>query len=386
MIIVNRVGDSISGSYNGKSFGVQYDEQKYALMKELEGKAAAAASMEDLKLIVDEFEPLTQENYKQIIEHAKGGKYLYVNPHSGKTFLAIKGKVSTKALPKTMVERIILSVEKKIDVEPLVKAWARLLRSHLYTDQKAANFARYINTTVVNHELKSKLMAEHGLSAEIAEQRATMYDISFTQEGLLATYKVVREIDWKYVPDSTTDGGVKKVERFEFEVDEFSGVKTYKKPELLEQRVFEPAVKGQTGDAFFSGDYEGHIIRVGKPVYLDNWAKVNCNDNQSCVEGLHVGGLRYIKNFQGADTITLNVFVDPADIGGIDHDGTGALRVKRFFPHSALEGVTQNLYHSSEYAKTTDAEFAKLVEEAVAVSQQDVAKISGNLDEMKNLM
>jgi hypothetical protein len=176
------------------------------------------------------------------------------------------------------------------------------------------------------------------------------------------------------------------MDRFDFAVDEFTGLKTYTKPTFLEQRVFQPCVQGNNGDAFFSDTYEGHIIRVGKTVFLDAWSKVDCNDSRSCVKGLHVGGLRYIKNYQSEGTLTLNVFVDPADIGGIDHEGTGALRVKRFFPHSALEGATQNLYHSSEYAKLTDADYAKLIEEAIEASQGDMDKIAADLEAKKMLL
>lgn len=183
-ISVNRVGDSITGHFKGQPFGVAFSEEKYALMKEAETKAASASNMDELKTILENFEPLLKEDYKQLIEHAQGGKYLYVNPHTGQVFLSINGKISNKPLPKTFVDRIIYSVDKKIDVTPLVKCWVRFLRNPWYSEDKARRFANYINTTVVNHELKTKLMEENGLSAEVAEQRATMYDVSFTNEGL----------------------------------------------------------------------------------------------------------------------------------------------------------------------------------------------------------
>lgn len=385
-IIVNRIGDSITGAYNGIAYGVQFSDEKYAAMKELEAQVPSAKTPSDLKEIVEKFEAYTKENYKELVEHAQGGKYLWVNPHTGHVYLSINGKASTERLPQSLVDRIIYSVEKKIDITPLIKCWTRFMRNPWYSADKANLFAEYINTTVVNHELRDSLMNEHGLSWEIATQRATMYDLSFTQEGLLATYKVVREIDWKYVTDTDSEDGVKKIDRFDYVVDEFTGLKTYTKPEFLEQRVFEPCLQRQSGDAFFSGSYEGHVVRVGQPVFLDNWDKVNTDDYSSCVKGLHIGGLRYIKGYQTEDTITLNVFVDPAHIGGIDHEGTGALRVLKYFPHSALEGMTQNLYHSSEYAKLTDAEYADLVTKAVEASQQDMDKIAENLDAKKNLM
>lgn len=386
MITVNVHGEHITGFANSKPFSVLYDEQKYEAMKALEAKANSVTTMDELKVVLDEFEILTRENYKEIVEHAQGGKYLWVNRHTGNVYLTINGKVSKKALPLSMVDRIILSVEKKIDVSPLVKNWARFLRNPWYNDAKARNYAQYINTTVVNYDLKKKLTEEAGMSDSVAEKAATMYDVSFTNEGLLATYKVVEEIDWKYVPDSTVEGGVKKVERFDFTVDEFTGLKTYTKPEFLEQRVFQPCVQHTSGDAFYSADYLGHIIRVGKEVFLDSWDKVNCNDSQTCVKGLHIGGLRYIKNYQDEGTLTLNVFVDPMYIGGIDHNGTGALRVLRYFPHSALDGVTQNLYHSSKYAELTDKEYEKLLEEAVTAHDHTTKQALEELEEKKSLL
>jgi len=97
-------------------------------------------------------------------------------------------------------------------------------------------------------------------------------------------------------------------------------------------------------------------------------------------------GLRYIKNYQADDTLTLNVFVDPAHIGAIDGEGTGALRVLKFFPHSALEGVTQNLYHSSKFAALTDEEYTKLIEEAVNQHTQKLDEMDAELAEKHNLL
>ncbi len=386
MISVNIIHDNITGFYNGKPFSVLFDEQRYELMKELEIKAAQATDMEALRALLSEFEGLTKADYKEVVEHAKGGQYLWVNRLTGQVFLAINGKVSREPLPQQMVNRIITSVEKKIDVMPLVKNWARFLRNPWYNHGKGVNYAAYINTTVVNEELKARFMEEQKLTEQRASDLATMYDVSFTQEGLLATYKVVREIGWKFVKDDQDADAVKKVGRFEFEVDEFTGLKKYKKPEFLEQRVFEPVLQRQSGDAFYSGDYSGHIVRVGKQVYHDTWDKVDCNDGHSCVPGLHVGGLRYIKGYQTEDSITLNVFIDPMHIGGIDRNGTGALRVLKYFPHSAMDIPTQNLYHSSEYAKLTDVEYSTMIEDAVTAHDYMTKEAAEKLEAKKILL
>lgn len=385
MLTVNRHGDSITGFANGKPFGIQFNEERYTAMKKLEERANTAATVEDLKLILEEFAPMTVENYKTLVEHAKGGKYLWVNAATGKIFLAIKDKISSKPLPQAFVDRIILSVEKNIDVKPLVLAWARFMRNSNYTDAKAKLFADYINTTFINDELYNKLLND-GLSDSLAIERATTQDVSITQEGLLNTYKVSKEIDWKYVAGD--DEEVKRVSRYAFEVDDITGLKTYKEPEFVEERVFEPAVKGQSCDAFFCGDKEGHVIRVGQVHYLSSWDKVNTNDNQSCVKGLHCGGLAYIRSYQNEGTVTHNIFVDPMDIGAFDNSGNGAIRVLRYFVHSSFAGTNKNLYHSSAYAKQTDAAYEKMIEEAVDAYQQKIdaaSEVMKEVDTLKDL-
>lgn len=64
MITVNRTESVISGSVNGKPFAVSFDEKKFALMKEMEKRANEVSTMEELKEIVKEFIPLTEESYK----------------------------------------------------------------------------------------------------------------------------------------------------------------------------------------------------------------------------------------------------------------------------------------------------------------------------------
>src|SRR6476646_1424366 len=99
MIIVNRIGDNnIVGSYNGKPFGVAYTDQKWQAMKDLEDQANKAETMDELKAIIEEFEPLTKESYKELIEHAKGGQWLWVDPRNNKIYLQYNGKVSRNAL------------------------------------------------------------------------------------------------------------------------------------------------------------------------------------------------------------------------------------------------------------------------------------------------
>ena len=50
----------------------------------------------------------------------------------------------------------------------------------------------------VHPQLLKEFMEEHGLSEELATQRATMYQVKITKEGLVNAFKVSREILTKY--------------------------------------------------------------------------------------------------------------------------------------------------------------------------------------------
>src|SRR5450631_3447567 len=96
MIQVNRVSEStIAGAYNGKPFGVAYSEEKWNAMKELEEKSNSVSTMEELKPLLDEFEMLTQESYKELVETAS--PWIYVNKATNKFYLRLKGGPNEEA-------------------------------------------------------------------------------------------------------------------------------------------------------------------------------------------------------------------------------------------------------------------------------------------------
>lgn len=387
MIIVNRNGEYITGSVNGNQFGVSYDEKKFEAMQALAQKANKAENLTELQEIVAEFIPLTEESYKELVETKSA--YIFVNKHTNKFYLKYASKISSKALPQIFVDRILKSVEKGIDVTPLIKCWVRFLRNPNYTDKKAALFAEYISTLYTNDKLVSELIAKQGLNAGVAKEMATTTQVAISQEGLLVCYKVSKEITEKFEKDKEAEGGVKKAERYDYDVDEFTGMKTYKIPEFVEDRVFEPACMGQGGDPFTCGDHKGHIIKVGQLHQLESWDQVNTNDGQVGCKGLHVGGLRYIQGYQNEGTVTHNVFVDPMDIGaivGVGYGNDGAMRVLRYFVHSSFAGVNRSIYHSSKYAAITDAEYAKMVEEAVKKTEMKASELNSMLDETRALL
>lgn len=366
MININRIGKSINGSYNNVNFSVPFTEDVWKKMNELEAKFNSASNVKELKPIYDEFEKLVQVDYKKMVEEHLPN--IFVNKATGKFYLKTGAKISSIALPETLVERIKTSIDKGIDATPLIKMWTRFLRNpklRKLDKEGQRTFSNrmfnYINTMVTNYELVNELVDKEGVSEAVAIERATTWDVKITQEGLLNTFKVSTEITHKYQLDK--DGKKEKVDLYPTvpTIDPVTGVITYSDPvmpETVEERIFQPAVQGTGGDAFFCGDKEGHLIRVGQVHRLSSWDKVDTNDHRSCVKGLHVGGLRYIKGYQNTGTVTHNVFVDPMNVGAITDDGSGALRVIEYFVHSSYAGSNGSIYHSSKYAAMSDAKWA----------------------------
>lgn len=370
MITVNKIGNSITGSVNGKRYGVNFTEEKYAKMLELVEASENVTTVDELNEVIAEFEPLTVESYKDTVETAC--PYIHVNQATGKFYLKDGDNLSTFAMPKSFVDRIMTSIEKGIDILPLVKFWTRLLRNPFLTERKAERICNYVAKTYVDRDLVAELMNEHGVSLEVATERATSLQTPITKEGLLCTYKVSTEIKHKWI---LNDEGEKELaDRYEIdrEIDDVTGeiTETENMPKYVEERLFQPAVMGTSGDKFFCDGIEGHVIRVGCTIKHDTWDKVNTNDGTSCVPGLHVGNLDYIRGYQHEGTETHYVFIDPRNVGAITDDGSGALRVKEYYVYASFAGVNKGIYHSSSYAKQTDAEWAVERAEAIANAQK----------------
>lgn len=385
-IIVNRNGESITGSLNGESFGVRFTQERYEAMKAMELQQHYVTTVADLTKLLEDFQPYTRETYKELVEHKT--PYLYVNPSTGKFYLKVgTGEdtiVSSQALPEAFVARIIESVEKSLDFMPLIKAWSRFLRNPNYSEIKASYFANYINKTYTNSEYVQKLIIEDGVSEEVAIERATTFQTPITQEGLICTYKVSAELKYKFILDENDKA--KQIAIGQPSIDPVTGLVTYKNPEFVEDRVFYPAIMGlDRGDAFYSGDVLGHTIRVGNSHRLADWSQVNTNDSQSGVKGLHTGNLDYIRGFQTKETVTHNVFVDPSNIGAFTNDGIGALRVIDYYVHSSFAGVNKSIYHSSDYAQQTDRAYKALYESAVKRFQENEEQANARLTEYRVL-
>ena len=366
MIVVNKIGNIISVSYNGLDKSVMYSDAKFAQLTKLADRSETVSDITELEEIYTDVELILSQSEEQTVNELH--KDLFKNVKTGKFYLRIKEKpevISSVALPKALVRRIEESLDKDIDITPLLKCWIRFLRN---PKAKNANFAKrffkYIDMTYVSPKmLREKL--EEGYSEELAKEMATVYQVKITKEGLISCYKVSQEVDWKYVAGE--DGERKRINLYDKTFDPITGeiVGDSRDDLTAEQRVFIPAVQGTSGDAFYcegalGSNKLGHEIRVGALHRLPDWSFVNCNDEQSCVPGLHVGGLYYIANYSGE---IHNVFVDPMFIGAIPDDDTGAMRVLQYFVHSSFVAINKSIYHSSEYAKKTDSEWVAIKKE-----------------------
>lgn len=385
MITINVIDGQICGSYGETPFSVTFSKETYEAMEKLANKAEEITSVEEYNSLLEEFAPLTVQDYSATIESEC--EFIHVNSMTGEFFLKHNGVVSSIAMPQALVDRIFDSMDKGVDFMPLIKMWTRWLRNPVLRSKGGTEFSErffnFVNLEYVHPQLRDQLMEEHGLSYDVATRRATMYQMKITKEGLLNGYKVSREILHKF--DVETGELVDRYKRtFNPDTGEIDGDGI---PEFVEDRLFEPAVMGTSGDAFYCEgtngyDKPGHFIKVGCTHRLPSWNNVNTNDHQVCVKGLHFGGLMYIGCYSGE---IHNVFVDPMHIGAVPDDSTGAIRCLQYFVHSSLVGVNGSIYHSSTYASKTDEEWAEMRQLAVEEYSEVKTTVDKDIAELNAL-
>jgi hypothetical protein len=388
MISINVIGELISGSYGNTPYSRSFEKDIYEQMVSLANQADAADSVEEYNKILSEFSLLcTEDLSERSIEADFVGATLYKDP-AGRYFVQFKdGGIIDIAMPKTFVDRIYESEALGADVTPLFKLWMRWCRNPILREKLRSGkgedftkrFCEFVDMKYVHPTLKRELMEDHGLSEELAEQRATMYQVKITKEGLVNAFKVSREILHKY--DTETGEEIPRYQRtFNPDTGEIDSEGF---PDIVEDRLFEPSVMGSGGDAFYCEGANGyaepqHFIKVGCTHRLPSWSNVNTDDSRSCVEGLHVGGLKYIAWYTGE---IHNIFVDPMHIGAIPDSLDGAIRCLQYFVHSSLVGVNGSMYHSSSYAALTDEQWEEMKEDIIA----EYNKIADETAEIKVL-
>lgn len=389
MITINVIEDQISGSFGETPFTVPYSKEKYDAMQKLAEESSTVESMKQYNEVLDKFRALAAHDFTKTVE--TDCEYIHVNKATGQFFLKNNDVVSSIPMPQALVDRIMRSIDMGVEFEPLVKMWIRFLRNPILARKTVAGtgglfserFFSFVNAEYVHPTLKKELMEKHGLTHDIAAKRATMYQMKITKEGLLNGYKVSEEYLEAYDPET---GDRKDRYQRTFDVDT-GEIKSDGKPDVVEDRLFIPAVQRFSGDPFTcegdnGRDQPGHFIKVGCVHRLENWDKVNTDDARSCVRGLHVGGLQYINHYQGE---IHNIFVDPMHVGAVPVDGDGAIRVLQYFVHSSLAGVNGSIYHSSKYAAKTDEEWADMRAEAIKQSDEAAKEAIAKKETIKGL-
>ena len=379
---VNKIKDFISGTIGSTKYSVKFEPELFKKLQEIEESISTADSVEKVKFLLEEAKKLTQRNHQAEITSVV--PYLAFNAKSERYHITQNNKTSSVPVPKVLADKILKAYEEQTPIEPFVKAWIWFLRNPKFSLAKAEKFAKYITTTVLDREEFDKLVAE-GYSTETAMKMATYNDVSITKNGLISTYKYVTIKNWKY------DDQGKIIERYKkiYNSEDGSFIEEGK-PEInvtpLEDWYLLPPVMLEGGEkCILSTDSEPtHRVKVGAVHSLPSWDSVNCNDNQSCVKGLHLGGLTYIQGYGGKTNLLLNCFVNPMHIGAFTDDGSGAIRVLEYFVHSANFAPNKNLYHESDYAKRGEDLWAKLREEAIENSEKAIKALKDKMEEISN--
>lgn len=385
MITYSVIGDKIAGSIGDAPFSIEHNKDLLKKLKGFEEALEKTTDVEKYNGILESAKELVSQDLASVIETEC--EYIKVDKKTNEFFLQYNGVLSTVPMPKVLVDRILETQDKEMDFMPLVKCWVRFLRNpNVNKPGKGKKFAKkffnFVNLKYMHPKLKQEFL-DKGFSDKVAEERATIYQMRITNEGLLNGYKVSAEHTVKYVADE--DGKPVQKPRYLQSFDQNTGEITGDGlPSTVEERIFVPGVMGMTGDPFSCvgpNGFEklGHFIKVGCTHALDSWDQVNCNDDQSCVKGLHFGGLMYINSYRGH---IHNVFVDPMHIGAVPDDSTGAIRCKQYFVHSSLSGINGSIYHSSKYAEATDKEWDEMLKEAVAAKLEKVKKAEAKAEEL----
>lgn len=398
MITFNLIDDKrIVGSVNGESFSTPYSKELWEKMVKANEKLAKASSMEEAKLVIEEFKELTVEPTKESTIQEITPLLMY-NRKKNTYHLKYGGKVSPVALPETFIDKMKYAHEKDLPVTPIVKLLLRAFQNPRIVEsddpEVAEDFLRklgdYVSQTFVDTKLAAKFV-EEGHSEEVAEKMATLSQTPITNEGLLCLKKVVTPLydrqRFEYVFDENGNPAKKLRNTVSQDLDADTGKVTINDPVFAEDWVFEPAIMGSGGEAFYLGEgpdaKKGHILKVGQLIRLESWDSVDCDDNRVCSKGLHCGNFDYIRGFQSSSNATVLVFVDPAKIGAIPvGDNSGTIRMLEQFIYGFLstEVANKNLYHSSTYAAQKDAEWEEYKAAAIEKYQKELEEVKTKVE------
>jgi hypothetical protein len=298
MFTFNKNAKTISGTINGKVFGIHYNEEAFKTMVELQDKFEASTEAAERIEIVKQFQVLIDS-----VSAPEATVQSTIHPNiilqsNGRYYFQIDGKTTKVSIPSSFIDRMKNSIDKNISIEPLIKFWARFLRNQKFRSLKsveakeafAERLCNYVDLDFCDNSKVQELIDKNGYTEEVAKELCTVKQVKISKEGLLCTFKVSKEISTRY---RLNEKGEKEsydvYAKVATSIDPITGLVTYEKADLPnEKRVFEPAVVGTSYEEFYCGESLGHMIMVGQVHRLKNgWKSINTDDDRSCVPGLH---------------------------------------------------------------------------------------------------
>jgi len=290
MLTFNVIDQRIIGVVDSTNFNVLYDTEVVNALKKAQAELLVIDNIDTYEAWVATVKVILASTETVNTITAACDDLMY-DSRTGHYYVKVGAKVSKHPVPQKLVEVILESTEKGIDPTPIVKAWIRFLRNPNFSTRKAQLFANYITAVIADSDEIDRLIDEEGFIYDKAVERAKYCDVTITQEGLIVAKKYAHLLTKGWVIDEKTNEAVlEDLYKTTKTVDQFSGVVTESiaYPDFTEQLTFEPPVQGRSGDKFFCGDIEDHVIKVGEKHELASWSMVNTNDNTTCVKGLNM--------------------------------------------------------------------------------------------------
>ena len=236
------------------------------------------------------------------------------------------------AMPEELVLRIQAHVEQGISVTPLVNFWKLLL----------------LNPQEEVRQSLFKFMSQ--------------YDFPITDNGYFIGYRAVKPTDKTY--SAVTNWIPKEFLQLKAEGANPADYTAVKDPDGGElkavltdvisddngnficpenvlgnlQEMFDNQNAGVSDAPEFTDWYSGTTnVRLGGTVSMDR-SEVDCNPNNTCSAGLHIGAPEYVKNFGGSDSAYLACLVNPMNVCSIPADYSyQKMRVCEYYAYGMVD-------------------------------------------------
>lgn len=259
-------------------------------------------------------------------------------------------------------------------------------------ETKLHNYAKYVTDIWIDFDKHAQLI-QAGMTEEFANEQSVQTQLSIDKDGLLNTFKVVtpNNVNGDYIYSEEDDRVIFKLRDGVTEtkvVNPKTGelTVTYEDKRYAEQLDFLPAIQGESGDAFFSGEQLGHTVRVGKVHYLPEEDMVDCNDSHSCVKGLHLGNKDYIKMLERGNNVTARCLLNPMDYRAVSQ-GEHVMRVIRYLTKDMMPRKYINKYFTTtdEYIRQSEESWNALLRDTVAAYNDEIKKLESRTSFIKSL-